>query len=79
MFGWSGECLYGVWNVSGKSPEGVWKVLGSFLDQDGIQSKLNTCKYHLSTWATKLSLDFTKVKMKTYTWNSSVALFSPTC
>ena len=23
--------------------------------------------------------DFTKIKMKTYTWNSSVALLSPTC
>ena len=81
VFGWSGECLSGVWKVSGKSPEGVWKVFGSFLDQDGIQSKLNSCKYHLASWATKLTLGFTKIKMKTYNWNSSVALLvlSPIC
>ena len=65
--------------MSGKSQEGVGKVIGSFLDQDGIQSKLNSCRYHLASWATKLTLDFTKIKRKTYTWNSSVALLSPTC
>ena len=26
-----------------------------------------------------LTWDCTKIKMKTYTWNSSVALLSPTC
>ena len=79
VFGWSGGCLYGVWNVSGKIPEGVWKAFGSSLDEDGIQSKLNSCKCHLASLATKLTLDFTKIKIKTYTWNSSVALLSPTC
>ena len=29
--GRSGECLYGVWKVSGRSQEGVWKVIGTFL------------------------------------------------
>ena len=38
MFGRSGECLYGVWKVSERSLEGVWKVIGSFLDQLEIQS-----------------------------------------
>ena len=71
MFGRSGECLYGVWKVSERSLEGVWKVIGSFLDQLEIQSKFNL----LST----LTWDFTMIKMKTFTWNSSVALLSPTC
>ena len=44
-----------------------------------IQSKLNSCKYYLASWATKLTLGFTEIKMKTYNWNSSVALLSPTC
>ena len=39
--------MYGVWKLSGMSLEGVWKVIGNFLDQVGIQSKLNSCKYHL--------------------------------
>ena len=32
-------------------------------------------------WTTQSSLtwDFTKIKIKTYTWNSSVGLLSPTC
>ena len=38
MFGRSRECLYGVWKVSERSLEGVWKVIGSFLDQLEIQS-----------------------------------------
>ena len=71
MFERSGECLYGVWKVSERSLEGVWKVIGSFLDQLEIQSKFNL----LST----LTWDFTMIKMKTFTWNSSVALLSPTC
>ena len=33
MFGKSVECLYVVWNVSGRSLEGVWKVIGNFLDE----------------------------------------------
>ena len=33
----------------------------------------------LASWATKLTWNFTKIKMKTYNWNSSVALLSPTC
>ena len=73
------EGLDSVWKLSGMSLEGVWKVIGSFLDQVEIQSKLNSCKYHLASWATKLAWDFTKIKMKTFTWNSSVALLSPTC
>ena len=47
------------------------------INQDN--KKLNSCKCHLASWATKLTLDFTKIKMKTYTWNSSLALLSPTC
>ena len=62
MFGRSGEFLYGVWKVSGMSLEGVWKVIGSFLDQIQIQSNLNSCKYHLASWATKLTRGFTKIK-----------------
>ena len=57
--------------VSEMSLEGVWKVIGSFLDQLEIQYKFNL----LST----LTWDFIMIKMKTYTWNSSVALLSPTC
>ena len=73
------EGLESVWRVSGMSLEGVWKVIGTFLDQVDTQSKLNSCKYHLVSWATNLTWDFTKIKRKTYTWNSSVALLSPTC
>ena len=62
---------YSVWKVPERSLEGVWKVIGSFLDQIEIQSKFNL----LST----LTWDFTMIKMKTFTWNSSVALLSPTC
>ena len=51
--------------VSGISPEGFWKVIESFLYQVGMQSKLNS-------WATK-------IKMKTYTWNSNVGLLSLNC
>ena len=57
--------------VSERSLEGVWKVIGSFLDQLEIQSKFNLLS--TLTWA------FTIIKMKTFTWNSSVALLSPTC
>ena len=73
MFGRAGECLYGVWNVSERSLEGVWKVIGSFLDQLEILSIFNL----LIT----LTLDFTTIKMKTFNRNrnSSVALLSPTC
>ena len=53
MFGRSGYCLYGVWKLSGMSLEGVWKIIASFLDQVGIQSKMNSCKCHLPSWATK--------------------------
>ena len=69
MFGRSRECLYGVWKVPERSLEGVWKVIGSFLDQLEIQSKFNV----LST----LTWNFTEIK--TFTWNSCVALLSPTC
>ena len=65
------EGLESVWKVSERSLEGVWKIIGSFLDQLEIQSKFNL----LST----LTWDFTMIKMKTFTWNSSVALLSPTC
>ena len=65
------EGLESVWKVSERSLEGVWKVIGSFLDQLEIQYKFNL----LST----LTWDFTMIKMKTFTWNSSVALLSPTC
>ena len=73
------EGLESVCIVSGLSLEGVWKVIGSFLGQVEIQYKLNSCKYHLAILATNLIWGFTKIKMKTYTWNSSVALLSPTC
>ena len=47
---------------------GVWRMfgrlIGIFLDQVGIQSKLNSCKHHLASWATKLTWYFTKIKMK---------------
>ena len=57
--------------VSGRCLKGVWRVIESFLDQLEIQSKFNL----LST----LTWDFTMIKIKTFTWNSSVALLSPTC
>ena len=63
--------MYCVWKASERSLEGAWKVIGSFLGQLEIQSKFNL----LST----LTWDFTMIKMKTFTWNSSVALLSPTC
>ena len=46
------------------SVEGVWKVIE-------IQSKFNL--------GSTLTWDFTIIKMKTFTWNSSVALLNPTC
>ena len=65
--------------VSGRCLERVLKVIGTFPDQVGMQSILIFCKKHLASWVTKLTLDFTQIKIKTCTWNSSVALLSPTC
>ena len=60
--------------MSGRCLEGVLKVIGSFLDQVGMPSILNSCKKHLASWVTQQTWDFTQIKM-----NSSVALLSPTC
>ena len=60
-------CLEGVWKESGGCLESYWKLSGS---------AWNSIKFNLLS---SLTWDFTVIKMKTFTWNSSVALLSPTC
>ena len=56
------EGLESVWKVSERSLEGVWMVIGSFLDQLEIQSKFNLLSTR--TW------DFTMIKMRTFTYHN---------
>ena len=59
----SARCLQGVWRMSVWCLEGVWKVSERSLED---------------VWKVIASFQ-DGVKLKTYTWNSSVALLSPTC
>ena len=65
------EGVWKVWRVSVWCLKGVWRGSGRLLEAFWINLKFNL----LST----LTWDFTMIKMKTFTWNSSVALVSPTC
>ena len=66
------EGLKSVCMMSGRCLKGVVRVSERLLEAFWINLKFNI---NLST----LTWDFTMIKIKTFTWNSSVALLSPTC
>ena len=88
IFGMLSSLLKKVWNVSGWCQEGILKVSevvwkGSWKCMEGEKSFLKesnilgmSSRLLYSFWSVWV---FTKIKMKTYTWNSSVALLSPNC